>query len=115
MSEKMQEDLYARQRAMSLIEFVNSLFDDCRDDKKQGLYIQREDGQWIRINIMPVDTKVIINMDDVNMGYFEEYEGQGYKAVFYQKHRVGIRNGLTKNEALMKTFCYHPLVRFFDA
>ena len=115
MFENVQEDPYAKQRAMSLIEFVNTLFDVCRDDKKQGLYLQREDGHWIRIKICPVNTIVIILMDDVKMGYFEEYEGQGYKAAFYQQHRVGIRTEPTKNEALMKAFCDHPLVRFFAA
>lgn len=100
---------------MSLTEFVNSLFKIYHDEKKQGLYLQREDGRWISIKICPVDEKVIIIMDDVKMGHFEEMTQRGYKCAFYQMNRPHIKKGLFPNEAIMKSICNHPLILFHDA
>lgn len=108
-------DPYANERAMSLNDFVVSLFQTAKSPQPPGFFITREDGHKTSMVIRPSDNEIVIEMDGNVMGRFEEYDGQGYKCAFYQQHRVGIRNGLTKNEALMKAFCYHPLVRFFDA
>ena len=109
-------DPYAEQRAMSLLEFVNSLFDIARNPQLQGLYIQREDGHNTRVDVVPIDVnQVVIRMDDVDMGTFEEWVQQGYKCAFHQKYRVGIRNSLTQNEYLIKSVCDHPLVKFLSA
>lgn len=108
-------DQYAQERAMSLKDFVEKLFETARDAKQSGLFMERDDGHNTFIEIIQLEKRVEVKMDGVVMGRFEEYEGQGYKTAFFQQHRVGISNGLTKNEALMKAFCDHPLVRFFKA
>ncbi len=114
MSQK-QEDLYAQERAMPLKDFVEKLFETARDAKRSGLFMERDDGHITHIEILLRENRVEVKMDGVVMGHFEEYAEQGYKTAFHQQHRVGMRDGLTKNEALMKAFCGHPLVRFIDA
>ena len=115
MPTKKQNDPYAEQRAMSLIEFINTLFDQFRDDERQGLYLQREDGHWISIKIRPENEKIIVIMDDVKMGYFESMDQRGYKCSFHQRYRQGIKKGLLPNEAIIKSICSHPLILFYDA
>lgn len=110
-----QEEQFEQERAMPLLDFVKTLFETARDPKRDGLFIMRDDDHNTAIEIIPSEKRVEVKMDGVLMGRFEEYEGQGYKTAFHQQNRVGIRNGLTKNEALMKAFCSHPLVRFIDA
>lgn len=100
---------------MCFDEFVDSLFDSARDPKKIDLSVQRADGHVTQIEVIHVDRKVRARMDDVEMGIFEEYNQQGYKCRFKQKNRPHIRNGLTLNEAIMKSICDHPLVYFRDA
>ena len=109
------EKAITKEQAMSLDEFVDSLFDSARDPKKIDLSVQRADGHVTQIEVIHVDRKVRAKMDDVEMGIFEEYNQQGYKCRFKQKNRPHIRNGLTLNEAIMKSICDHPLVYFRDA
>ena len=108
-------DPYIEEREMSLLDFVNKLFGSAQDSRRAGLYVMRDDGHNTHIVLIPKEKEIEVMMDGVVMGRFEEYNGQGYKCAFYQKYRVGIKKGLTPNEALMKSFCAHPLVRFFDA
>lgn len=107
-----QNNLASKQQAMSFDEFVDSLFDFARDPSKTGLSVQMENGHLTRIDVIHVVGIVKIKMDDVEMGYFEEYDRQGYKCRFNQKHRVGIRGNLTPNEAMMKSICDNPLILF---
>ena len=109
-------DPYAKQRAMSFSDFVKSLLDCTQDPQKLGRYIQRADGHNTRVDIVPKDGKVLIRMDDVDMGYFEEMTQQGYKCAFHQKYRNGIKQELLPNESIMKSICStNPLVLFYDA
>ena len=78
-----QNDQPSQEKMMSLIEFVNYLFDFARDNRRSGLYIQREDGHYTKIEITTIDNKVVIIMDGVNMGYFEEMNSRGYKCSFH--------------------------------
>lgn len=112
---QIKQDPYAEQRAMSLGDFVDLLFETARDPKRAGLFMMREDGHNTHIEIRPLANRIEVVMDGVLMGRFEEYNGQGYKCAFFQQNRVGISNGQTANESLMKGFCNHPLVRFIDA
>jgi hypothetical protein len=110
-----QIDPFAKLRKMSLLEFVQSLFESAREPNVQGLYIQLYNGHRTRVLIITRSNKIYITMDDVEMGYFEEINRRGYRCSFHQKARIGIRNGLFPNEALMKSICNHPLVYFIDA
>lgn len=100
---------------MSYEDFVDSLFSFAKKPKKYDLYIQRNDGHITKIEILHVDGKVFILMDDVEMGHFEEFDQREYKCRFFQKYRAGIRNGLLPNEALMKSICDNQYVLFVKA
>lgn len=108
------KDQYKEEREMPFLDFVNSLFNSARDPKRAGLFIMRDDGHNTHIEINPFENRIEIKMDGLLMGRFEEYNGQGYNCAFFQQNRVGIKKGLTKNELLMKSFCNHPLVLFYD-
>ena len=108
-------DTMSQTKEMSFPDFVNSLFDFARDPKRSGLYIPRVDGHVTLINICPVDNKIIIKMDDIEMGHFEEMTRRGYKCAFYQKYRPHIKDGLYPNEAMMKDICRNDYVLFYDA
>lgn len=101
--------------AMNFDDFVDSLFDFARKKDGEVLSIQRADYHVTIIEVNHIDGKVFVRMDDVDMGFFEKYEQQGYKCRFNQKHRVRIHDGLLPNEALMKSICDNPLVLFHDA
>lgn len=113
--ENNREKTIAKEQGMSFDEFVDSLFDFAGDSKKAGLSIQMADGYVTRIEVIHVDGMVRIKMDDVDMGYFEKYDRQGYKCRFNQKNRDHIREGRTKNEAMMESICNHPLVLLHKA
>ena len=89
---------------MTLYEFVNSLFDNIKVKGVSGIYISMPYGM-VKVNIVPEGSRVVIFMDDQRMGYFEKVNYRGYEYVFHQRHRVGIQNGLTDNENLMKNIC----------
>ena len=108
-------DTMSQTKEMSFQDFVNSLFDFARSPKLSGLYIPRDDGHVTAINICPVDNKIIIKMDDIEMGHFEEMTSRGYKCAFHQKYRPRIREGLNPNEAMMKAICHNDKVLFYDA
>lgn len=95
--------------------FIDSLFDFARDPHRPGLSIQMKDGHYTHIDLIHEDKIVVVKMDDVNMGFFEEYTEKGYKCRFNQKYRVRIREGLTPNEAMMESICDNPLVLLHKA
>lgn len=108
-------DSLSRKMAMSYSEFIDHLFDPFRNPNKEGLYIQRDDGHYTRIDVIKVSGKIIIRMDDEEMGYFEETTQRGYKCIFHQKNRTGLRQGLTPNEVMMRSICDNPLILFRNA
>jgi hypothetical protein len=112
---RQEDNSYANEGALSLIDFINKLFDFARRENKVGMYIEMEDGHHTRVDIIHIDDKVIIKMDDLEMGYFEEMDQRGYKCAFHQKYRPHIKDGLLPNELLMKAICNHPLVLFYEA
>ena len=109
------EDIYAGQRAMPLIEFVNSLFEASKIAGHQGIDVEMISGNIAHVEVYQSNEKVIVVIDGVTMGRFEETTAQGYKCIFFQQYRVGIRNGLTENEAMMESICEHPLIRLNKA
>ena len=108
-------DTLLQTKEVGFQDFVNSLFDFARSSKLSGLYIQREDGHRTLISICSVDNKIIIKMDDVEMGYFEEMTQRGYKCAFHQKYRTHIKDGQNPNEAMMTAICPNDKVLFYDA
>lgn len=106
---------HAREQEMSFDEFVDSLFAFAGDPHRIGLSVQRNDGHYTCINVIHFDRKVIVNMDGVDMGFFEELNMRGYKCRFNQRNRAHIHEGLFPNEILMKEICDHPFVLFHEA
>ena len=100
---------------MDLYNFVNSLFDRIKEKGVSGTYISMPYGM-VKVNIVPDGSRVVIYMDDQRMGYFEKVNYRGYEYVFHQRHRDGIRSGLTTNEKLMKGICeMNDLIDFYSA
>ena len=112
---ELHNDILKTEREMSFESFVSHLFDFARDPSRSGLYVQRVDGNMTKINIIPFNNKIIIKMDDIEMGHFEEMNTQEYKCSFHQKNRPHIHKGLNPNELIMKSICNHDLVLFYDA
>lgn len=100
---------------MSFDEFVDSLFVFAKEDGKDGLFVKRDDGHVTKIEVIHIDGKVRIHMDDIDMGYFEEFNLRGYKCRFRQKNRTHIHDGLLPNEYLMKSICDNQYVLFHNA
>lgn len=100
---------------MDLYNFVNSLFDRIKEKGVSGTYISMPYGM-VKVNIVPDGSRVVIFMNDQRMGYFEKVNYRGYEYVFHQRHRDGIRSGLTANEELMKNICdKNHLIDFHSA
>lgn len=100
---------------MELYNFVNSLFANIKVKGVSGTYISMPDGM-VKVDIMPIDNKVHIRMNNEDMGCFEKVSYRGYEYAFHQRHRVGIRRGLTANEELMKNICeIHDIIDFHSA
>ncbi len=111
-----QTDQFSKQRAMSLVEFVNSLFEFAKSPKRSGLFVLMDSGNNTHIEICPIDENtIIVLMDGVDMGCFKTMEERGYKCSFHQKNRPSIKMGLTENESMMKSICNHPLIAFYEA
>ena len=106
---------YFGKQEMCFYEVVDSLFAFAADPQKTGLSVKMEDGHVTQIEVLHINGKVTVKMDDVDMGYFEPYTQQGYKCRFNQKYRVHIREGRTPNEAMMESICDNPLVRLHKA
>lgn len=100
---------------MELFDFAYDLFSNIKEDGVSGIYISMPQGM-VKVNIVPDGSRVFIYMDDRKMGYFEKIDYRGYEYVFHQQYRVGIRNGLTANENLMKNICeMNDLIDFHSA
>lgn len=101
---------------MTLYDFVNSLFDRIKEKGVSGIYISMPYGV-VKVNILPIDNKVYIRMNNDDMGYFEEVNSREITYyVFHQQYRDGIRRGLTANEELMKSICkMDELIDFHSA
>ena len=104
-----------KNKLMSFDEFVDSLFDFATKNSEDNLSVTRDDGHVTIIKVIHLDGKVFIRMDDIDMGYFEEFNLRGYKCRFRQKNRTHIHIGLLPNESLMKSVCNNPFVLFQDA
>lgn len=100
---------------MSLIDFVNSLFDNIKEPGKQGIHIRMENDEIFTIKLFLNRDMVEVTINGVVMGVFQEMDAKGYKYKFDQKYRVGIRKGLTLKEYFIKNVCqsnsyilFHP-------
>lgn len=101
---------------MAVYDFVKNLFEKIKQPNTQNTYIQRANGVMVKFDIVPDGCRACIWMDGVKMGYFEEADYRGYEYVFHQQYRIGIRNGLTPNESLMKSICEtNGLIDFHNA
>jgi hypothetical protein len=101
---------------MDLYNFVNSLFDRIKEKGVSGTYISMPYGM-VKVDVMPIDNKVYIRMNNDEMGYFEEVNNRNFSYyIFHQQHRDGIRRGLTATEKLMKNICdMNELIDFHSA
>ncbi|MCI5742575.1 hypothetical protein [Phocaeicola faecicola] len=61
---------------------------------------------------------VEININNINMGYFESYSGQGLKYAFHQNRRTGMnKRNLTSAEKFIENVCefHNDEIRLFRA
>lgn len=101
---------------MSLIDFVNSLFDNIKESGKQGIHIRMENNEIYTIKLFLNRDMVEVTINGDVMGVFQEMDARGYKYKFNQKYRVGIRKGLTSKENFIKNVCQlNPLILFHSA
>ena len=90
-----------------LLNFVEAIFENIKEKNISGVHIKMNDGNIVKIEMYEFGGEVTVFMDNVEMGNFKESESRCYKYNFYQKYRVGIREGLTVNEVMMKSICYN--------
>lgn len=87
---------------------VDSMFIGQGKDLQNGYSIEM-DGTPRFLVVRLYDDKehnaVEISINGVPMGKFRPYSNQGYKLIFEQRYRVGMRNGLTSAERYMEDTC----------
>lgn len=89
--------------------FVKSLFDGQGKELSDESISIEMDGYprflVIRLTEDKDKNTVEVNINGDSMGVFREYNGQGYRFEFEQRHRTGIRNGRTSAEQYMEDTC----------
>lgn len=99
-----------------ILTFVSGLFDAVKDHDVSGIHIPMEDGTSCHVVLFPINGIVQVVIDGQDMGHFEPWDRQDYQYAFYQKRRLGMRDGYTMAEVLLMSICEnHPLIRLIKA
>ena len=101
----------------TMLAFVESLFESCKKPNMSGIYIELSDNSILHVEIKERGERIFVYMNAISMGFFEKLpdEPRGYKYIFNQQYRVGIRKGLNDYEFFMRNICNNPVILFLNA
>lgn len=90
-----------------LYSFIKSIFEGQGKEQSDGAISIEMEGNPRFLVVRSYENKntVEVKINGNSMGFFREYNGQGYQYEFVQQYRTGIRNGRTSAEQYMEDTC----------
>lgn len=90
-----------------LYSFVKSIFEGQGKDLSDGAISIEMEGypRFLVVRLYENMNTVEVKINGNSMGFFHEYNGQGYQYEFVQQYRTGIKNGRTSAEQYIEDTC----------